>query len=152
MDLSQLAIGVLAATAVGGAAYALLYPYLAGSRAGRSSARRRSWAPARAAATRDPPRPRPPRDARKSTNSLKEIETRQKEANKLTLERRIAQAGLNWDKQKFYHRQPASAGSSLGAGVLHGRRTNPIGARPGPVRRHASACRAGCWLGCARSA
>ena len=38
----------------------------------------------------------------KIAHSLKEIETRQKEANKLTLEKRIAQAGLDWDKRKFY--------------------------------------------------
>ncbi len=101
MDLSKIAIGVLAAAAVGGAAYAMLYPYLSQSR--RAQQRQKMLvgtgprtSDARSAAATSAAR------REKITNNLKEIETRQKEVNKLTLERRIAQAGLTWNKQKFY--------------------------------------------------
>src|SRR6478609_6656631 len=102
MDMSQLAVGVLAACAVGGVAYAVLYPYLSGEARGeqrqkaligtsRATARAATKAVNNQTARRE-----------KITASLKEIEARQKEASKLSLDKRIAQAGLDWDAKRFY--------------------------------------------------
>jgi tight adherence protein B len=101
IDASRLAIGALAAIAVGGVAYALAYPLLSGG--ARAEQRQKALvgsgprsAAARQAATSQANR----RD--KIALSLRDLETRQKEITKLTLEKRISQAGLDWDKRKFF--------------------------------------------------
>ncbi|MCP8938142.1 type II secretion system F family protein [Alsobacter sp. SYSU M60028] len=101
MDLSKLAIGALAAVAVGAAAYALLYPTLSGT--GRAAQRRKSLVgtgarttEARGAAIAAQAR----RD--KISTSLSEIEQRQKEANTVNLDKRLAQAGLSWNRRRYY--------------------------------------------------
>ncbi|PSC06242.1 pilus assembly protein [Alsobacter soli] len=103
MDINKLAVGALAALAVGGVAYALIYPYLTGAIRGEQRQK------ALAAPTARGPRSGAASAALSSTarrdkvaQSLKDIEARQNEATKLTLERRIAQAGLDWSKQKFF--------------------------------------------------
>src|SRR4051794_9736900 len=101
MDLSKIAIGVLATTAVGGAAYAMLYPYLSQSRRAQQRQKMLVGTGPRTSEARDTAANSAAR-REKITNNLKKIETRQKQVNKLTLERRIGQAGLSWDKKKFY--------------------------------------------------
>lgn len=99
MNSSTLAVALLAMLAVGGVAYALLYPLLSGEK--RAEKRRKEFAgpnPVRGidreAATR----------AKRGqvAQSLKELENREKARHKLTLEARIAQAGLNWTRRKYY--------------------------------------------------
>ncbi|GGH08582.1 pilus assembly protein [Alsobacter metallidurans] len=115
LDVNKLAVGLLAALAVGGAAYALIYPYLTGDvrgeqrqkalvAAGRSA--RNGQTALSVTARRD-----------KVTASLKEIEARQTEANKLTLDKIIAQAGLDWTKQKYFL-VSAAAGATFAAALF----------------------------------
>ncbi|EAQ37280.1 type II secretion system protein [Nitrobacter sp. Nb-311A] len=97
MNLQTLALGFMAATAVGGVAWVFLYPALSGE----MKAEKR-----RAAFARTTPAIRQVDRAQRSRReqiegSLREIEQRQKRDRKLTLNHRIAQAGLSWSKEKF---------------------------------------------------
>lgn len=94
---SQIAAVALAAIAAGGVAYAVLYPLISGN----------AQAEKRQQALVAPPTDRRERinavDRREQVSqSLKELEARQKAKNKLTLEMRIAQAGLQWTRRSFY--------------------------------------------------
>ncbi|WP_406856166.1 type II secretion system F family protein [Alsobacter sp. KACC 23698] len=100
MNMTQLAIGLLAALAVGGAAYALIYPYLSGEIRGEKRQRALVTSDRQMLAGRDPAASALAR-REKVTNSLKEIEAQQNKASKISLERRMLQAGLDWDKKKF---------------------------------------------------
>lgn len=129
LDVNKLAVGLLAALAVGGAAYALIYPYLTGDVRGEQRQKAlvatgrnvRSGQTALAGAAR--------RD--KVTASLKEIEARQSEASKLTLDKIIAQAGLDWSKQKFI--LVSAAAGAVFAAVLFYVTDYPIAAAVGLV-------------------
>lgn len=97
MNLQTLALAFMAATAVGGVAWVFLYPVLSGE----VKAEKR-----RAALARTTPAIRQVDRAQRSRReqieeSLREIEQRQKRDRKLTLNSRIAQAGLSWSKEKF---------------------------------------------------
>lgn len=112
MDLSFIAVVVLATLAAGGVAYALFYPALSGQR--RAEKRRKEFASPVAARTFD--REAQARAKRgQIAQSLKEIENRENARNKLTLEQRISQAGLSWDRRKYYL---VSAGMAAGTGLL----------------------------------
>ncbi len=106
MNGSTLAVVFLAMLAVGGVAYALLYPLLSGEK--RAEKRRRDFAGPVTARGVD-------REAQARTKrgqiaqSLKEIEHRENDRSKLTLEARIAQAGLGWTRQKYYLVSAATA-------------------------------------------
>ncbi|PZN99164.1 MAG: pilus assembly protein [Hyphomicrobiales bacterium] len=112
MDLSFIAIVALATVAAGGVTYALFYPLLSGE--ARAEKRRKEFASPVAARSFD-------REAQAKAKrgqiaqSLKDIENRENARNKLTLEQRISQAGLSWDRRKFYI---VSAALSLGTGLL----------------------------------
>lgn len=99
MDLSFIAVVVLATLAAGGVTYALFYPMLSGQ--ARAEKRRKDFASPVAARGVD-------REAQNRAKrgqiaqSLKDIENRESARNKLTLEQRILQAGLNWDRRKYY--------------------------------------------------
>jgi tight adherence protein B len=96
---STLAIALLVMLAVGGAAYALLYPTLSGEK--RAEKRRKEFAGP--SAVRGIDREAQARNKRgQVAQSLKEIENRQNARNKVSLETRIAQAGLNWTAKKYY--------------------------------------------------
>ena len=101
MDLSRLAVGGLAALAVGGVIYALLYPYLSGGRRAEQRQKALVSQPPRSAAARQAAVSQTNRRDKIAT-SLRDIENKQKEMTRLTLERRLMQAGLDWDKRKFY--------------------------------------------------
>ena len=117
MDMSQLAVGVLAALSVGGAAYAVIYPYLSGDV--RAEQRQKALVGATTRTSRAASSVTQQAARReKITTNLKEIESRQREASRLTLDRRILQAGLTWDKRRFYTIS-LIMGVSLGALVFY---------------------------------
>ena len=97
--MDSIAVIFLAAVAVGGLAWVFLYPILSGER--KAEARMASIAKADIVtrATRGN-QPKSRRDSVEAT--LKEFEERQKKSQKMTLSKRIAQAGLKWSKQRFY--------------------------------------------------
>jgi tight adherence protein B len=100
MDVSKLAIIVLAMVAAGAIAYVFIYPYLSGEARGE----KRQQALTKPASTRAADRLAAATTNRRDSvaQSLKDIEAREKARNKLTLENKIAQAGLDWDRRKFY--------------------------------------------------
>ncbi|BCB21775.1 type II secretion system F family protein [Bosea sp. ANAM02] len=99
MNTSTLAVALLAMFAVGGVVYALLYPTLSGEK--RAEKRRKEFAGPSTARGID--REAQARHKRgQIAQSLKEIENRENERNKVSLETRIAQAGLSWTPKKYY--------------------------------------------------
>ena len=98
MDLTMVATVVLAAAAAGGFAYALLYPILSGG--SRAEKRQKALVETKRSARVDRNAAVNRRD--QVAQSLKDIEQREKSRNTITLEGRIAQAGLPWSKSKFY--------------------------------------------------
>lgn len=94
---TQFASIFLAAVAAGGVAYVFIYPLLSGE--ARAAKRQKNLLG-----------PSTDRRERVSTvnrkdqvaQSLKELEAKQKAIHKVTLESRIAQAGLTWTKQRYY--------------------------------------------------
>ena len=99
MDLSVIAVIVLATLAAGGVAYALFYPLLSGQT--RAEKRRKDFASPVAARGID--REAQARAKRgQVAQSLKEIENRENARNKISLETRIAQAGLSWSRKKYF--------------------------------------------------
>ena len=121
MNGSMLAVALLAMLAVGGVVYALLYPTLSGEK--RAEKRRRDFTGPVAARGID--REAQVRAKRgQIAQSLKDIENRENARSKLTLEARIAQAGLNWTRQKYY---VISAAMAVALGLLFWiGSTNPI--------------------------
>jgi tight adherence protein B len=99
MDLTLVSVVVLATLAAGGVTYALFYPMLSGE--ARAEKRRKEFAAPVAARAFD--REAQARAKRgQIAQSLKEIESRENARNKLTLEQKIQQAGLNWNRKKYY--------------------------------------------------
>jgi tight adherence protein B len=97
MDLSALALPLLAVIAVGGILYAILDPILAGN---SNAAKRKAALEARsplvvAARGNDSAKRR-----KQVADSLKELDARTKN-KKITFEAKMAQAGLTWSKQRF---------------------------------------------------
>lgn len=111
----KLPIILLAVVAAGGAAYALIYPYLSGEL--RVEARQKaigSGTDRRAAATQAAAE-----SIRRGqvADSLKALDERQKRINKPNLSMRISQAGLDWSNEKFFIIS-AIIGAALGAGAF----------------------------------
>ncbi|MDR6872554.1 tight adherence protein B [Bosea sp. BE125] len=99
MDKSVIAVIVLATLAAGGVVYALFYPLLSGQ--ARAEKRRKEFASPVAARGID--RETQMRAKRgQVAQSLKEIEKRESSRNKLSLETRLQQGGLNWTRKKYY--------------------------------------------------
>lgn len=113
MNESTLAVALLSMLAVGGVVYALLYPTLSGEK--RVEQRRKDFAGGQSA-IRSVDREAAARAKRgQVAQSLKEIENRENARNRLTLETRIAQAGLNWTRRQYYL---ISAGSAAATGLF----------------------------------
>jgi tight adherence protein B len=96
-DLSTLGVAFLAMVAAGGVAYALIYPLLSGD--ARAEKRLNSFASvaqidsrAQSAKTRKD----------QVSQALKDIDEKERGRKKIPLEARIAQAGLTWDKKKYF--------------------------------------------------
>jgi tight adherence protein B len=112
MNTSTLAVALLAMLAVGGVVYALLYPTLSGEK--RAEKRRKEFA-GRPSAVRGIDREAQARNKRgQVAQSLKDIENRENARNKVSLEQRIAQAGLTWTPKKYYG---VSAGLAAATGL-----------------------------------
>jgi tight adherence protein B len=94
---TQFAAIFLAAVAAGGVAYVFLYPFLSGER--RAAKRQQALV-----APGNDRRERIAAVNRKDqvAQSLKELEAKQKDKDKITLEMRIAQAGLGWSKTTYF--------------------------------------------------
>lgn len=115
--MSTILVAGLAALALSGAVFALLYPYISGERAkdkrvqGISEARTRKMAVQAGDST----------SSRKKSvaDSLKEIESRKKVKEKITLRLRLQRAGLNMTPRDFYIAS-AIAGILSGAGAVIG--------------------------------
>lgn len=97
MDIGLLAPILLATLAAGGVAYALIYPLLSGER--RAEKRRDQLSTGGRSTVQAGPQ-RSKRD--QVAQSLKEVEAKQKARDSLTLEVRIQQGGLDWDRRKYY--------------------------------------------------
>jgi tight adherence protein B len=98
MDETSLIVAGLTMLAVGGLLYTFVYPYLSGE----AKAEKRQAALQKSTVRRAGDRSNDPTQRRKQViDSLKELEAKGK-SKKLTLDARIAQAGLAWSKQKFY--------------------------------------------------
>lgn len=114
---STILVAGLAALALSGAVFALLYPYISGERAkdkrvqGISEARTRKMAVQSGEAG----------SSRKKSvaDSLKEIESRKKVKEKITLRLRLTRAGLTMSPRDFYIAS-AISGILSGAGVVVG--------------------------------
>ena len=120
MDMTVLASVVMAALAAGGLAFVFLEPYLSGSRRAEKrqqalvgKGERRLPGASSAVSKRD-----------QVAQSLKDLEQREKNRNKLTTEARIAQAGLTIGKGRFFL---LSGGSAVALGfVLLSLTGNPL--------------------------
>jgi len=98
MNTQTLALAFLAATAVGGAAWVLIYPSLSGQN--KAEARRSSVARPEPAARQAEKNQRSRREQVEGT--LKELDARHQKDKKVALSTRITQAGLSWSPQKFW--------------------------------------------------
>jgi len=99
MNTQMLALGFLAATAVGGVAWVFVYPLLSGEK--QAESRRASIAKPEPAAKRQVDKSQ--RSRREQVeSSLKDLEARHQKASKVPLNMRLQQAGLNWTPQRFW--------------------------------------------------
>lgn len=98
MTLSVLAVVALSAVAAGGVAYVFLYPILSGG--ARAEKRQQALVVQRPTRRAEAGAQGSRRD--QVAQSLKEIEQREKSRNRITLDNRIAQAGLTWTKRQYW--------------------------------------------------
>jgi tight adherence protein B len=97
MNMQMLALGFLAATAVGGVAWVFVYPLLSGEK--KAEARRASVAKAEPVARQSDKSQRSRRE--QVEGSMKEVEARRQKEKRVSLGVRLTQAGLAWTPQKF---------------------------------------------------
>jgi tight adherence protein B len=97
MNLQMLALGFLAATAIGGLAWVFLYPLLSGEK--KAEARRASIAKAEPVARQTDKAQRSRRE--QVEGSMREVEARRQKEKKVSLSVRLTQAGLDWTPRKF---------------------------------------------------
>jgi len=97
MNTQTLALGFMAATAIGGLAYVFVYPLLSGEK--KAERRRASVARPEPAARQTDKAQRSRREQVES--SLKEVEARRQKEKKVSLSVRLVQAGLDWSVRKF---------------------------------------------------
>jgi tight adherence protein B len=99
MNTQTLALGFLAATAIGGVAWVFVYPMLSGEK--QAESRRASIAKPEPATKRQADKTQ--RSRREQVEStLKDLEARHQKETKLSLNARLQQAGLNWTPQRFW--------------------------------------------------
>jgi tight adherence protein B len=99
MNVQMLALGFLAATAIGGVAWVFIYPLISGEQ--QAESRRASVAKPEPAAKRQNEKTQ--RSRREQVEgSLKELEARRAKQSKVPLSVRISQAGLDWSTRKFF--------------------------------------------------
>jgi tight adherence protein B len=99
MNMQLLALGFLAATAIGGVAWVFIYPLISGEK--QAESRRASVAKPEPVAKRQNDKTQ--RSRREQVEgSLKELEARREKQSKVPLTVRLSQAGLSWTTQKFF--------------------------------------------------
>ncbi|MGL5165629.1 MAG: type II secretion system F family protein [Afipia sp.] len=108
MNMQALALAFLSAVTVGGLAWVFIYPLLSGEK--QAEKRRASFTTAEPALRGGDDRMRVRRV--QVEESMKDLERRLAETQKLSVETRIAQAGLSWTKQQFL------VGSSIMGGAV----------------------------------
>ena len=100
MDETTIMVAMLAVVAVGGAFYALVYPYISGQ---AKAEKRQSALTNRNRSVQSNDRTVDIANRRKQiAESLKELEQKSTAKKKISLEDRLAQAGLTWSKAKFF--------------------------------------------------
>jgi tight adherence protein B len=97
MNTQILALGFLAATAIGGLAWVFVYPMLSGER--KAENRRASVAKAEPVTRQTEKTQRSRRE--QVEGSLKELEARRRKESKISLGTRLTYAGLSWSTRKF---------------------------------------------------
>src|SRR3954452_16284890 len=97
MNTQTLALGFLAATAIGGLAWVFVYPLLSGEK--KAEARRASVAKSEPVVRQTDKAQRSRRE--QVEGSLKEVEARRQKEKKVSLSVRLTQAGLDWTPLKF---------------------------------------------------
>jgi tight adherence protein B len=126
VDMSSLAAVFLAAVAAGGVAWVFIYPLLSGE----ARAEKRQKALIGSPLDRRNDRVVSAANRREQVaQSLKELENREKARHKVTLDQRMAQAGLDWSKGRFFGTS-AAVGLVIGDLAL-GLTTNPLVAAAG---------------------
>jgi tight adherence protein B len=119
MNTQTLALGFLAATAIGGVAWVFLYPVLSGEK--QAESRRASVAKPEPASTRQADKTQRSRREQVET-SLKDIEARHQKERKVSLSIRLQQAGLeDWSAQKFMVVSAILGGVFFAVGLFVGR-------------------------------
>jgi len=99
MNMQLLALGFLAAIAIGGVAWVFIYPAISGEK--KAESRRASVAKPEPVAKRQNEKTQ--RSRREQVEgSLKELEARREKQSKVPLSVRLSQAGLDWSTQKFF--------------------------------------------------
>ena len=98
METQQVFIPVMATVAVGGAFYALVYPYMSGD---AKAEKRQAALVSRSGAAGTNRVNDSARRKKQVADSLKELEARAR-SKKLTFETKMARAGLSWSKPKYY--------------------------------------------------
>jgi len=116
MKTQALALGFLAAAALGGVAWVFIYPLLSGER--KAENRRANFAKSEPAARQVDRNQRSRREQVES--SLKDLEARAQQESKVPLNVRIGQAGLDWSTQKFWIVSGILAGACFLAALLVG--------------------------------
>ena len=118
MEINQFLAAGLAMLAAGGVAYVFIYPLLSGE----ARAEKRQKALVAAGPDKRVDRAVAGQNRREQVaQSLKDIENREKARNKVTLEMKIAQAGLTWSKGRFFIISAViGLGLAFGAFVLTG--------------------------------
>jgi tight adherence protein B len=97
MNTQTLALGFLAAAAIGGVAWVFVYPFLSGEK--KAENRRASVARTEPAARQVDRNQRSRRE--QVEGSLKDVESRRLKDKKVPLSSRLTQAGVDWSPQKF---------------------------------------------------
>lgn len=110
---ANLAVAVLAAVAIGGIAYVVIYPWLSGEKRVEERQKALVGSPAQRAAERLDAATANKRE--QVAQSLREIEARERRRNRLSLEMRVTQAGLDWSRGRFFL---VSAGLGLATALL----------------------------------
>jgi tight adherence protein B len=122
MNMQMLALGFLAAAAVGGIAWVFLYPLLSGEK--KAEARRSSVAKPEPSARQAEKTQRSRRE--QVEGSLKELEARRQKDKRVSLSTRLTQAGLEWTEQKFWIASGVLAVAVLAVAFMVG--GGPLGA------------------------
>ena len=139
MAMNNIALFFLVAVAIGGVVWVFVYPLLSGERRAEKRqetvARTGSAVPARSGRNQLKSR------REQVEGTLKELDQRNAKAKSVPLSVKIAQAGLNWSKQRFFI---ISAALGLGGFLLSSSSMAGCRPRPGWASRWGSACRFGC--------